>query len=101
MKTAEISQLVTELFELSKQYLEQETVAPLRRTARYAGLSLLAGFLFAGGWLLLVVAELRWVLELLPDTPLWSAAAYAITAVTALLLAAMIVWAAGRSQVSP
>lgn len=101
MKTAEISQLVTELFEMTKQYLEQETVAPLRRTARYAGLSLLAGFLFAVGWLLLVVAELRWVLELLPDTPLWSAAAYGITAVSALLLAALIVWAAGRSQVTP
>lgn len=101
MKTAEISQLVTELFEMAKQYLEQETVAPLRRTARYAGLSLLAGFLFATGWLLLVVAELRWVLELLPDTPLWSVAAYAITSVTALLLAALIVWAAGRSRVTP
>ena len=53
------------------------------------------------GWLLLVVAELRWVLELLPDTPLWSILAYAITAVTALLLAALIIWAAGRSRVTP
>ena len=101
MKTAEISKLVTELFEMSKEYLEQEAVAPLRRTARFAGLSLLAGALFAVGWLLLVVAELRWVLELLPDTPLWSALAYGITAITALGLAALIVWGAGRSRVTP
>ena len=101
MKTAEIPQLVTELFEMSKEYLEQETVAPLRRTARFAGLSLLAGVLFAVGWLLLVVAELRWVLELLPDTPLWSALAYVIAAITALVLAALIVRGARRSQVSP
>ena len=101
MKTAEISQLVTELFEMSKQYLEQETVAPLRRTGRYAALSLLAGLLFAVGWLLLVVAELRWVTDLLPDTPLWSVLAYGIAAITALVLAALIVWAAGRSRVAP
>ncbi len=101
MKTAEISQLVTELFEMSKQYLEQETVAPLRRTARYAGLSLLAGVLFAVGWLLLVVAELRWLMDLLPDTPLWSVLAYALTAITALGLAALIIWGAGRSRVLP
>ena len=101
MKTAEISQLVTELFEMSKQYLEQETLAPLRRTARYAALSLLAGVLFAVGWLLLVVAELRWLMDLLPDTPLWSVLAYVLAAITALGLAALIIWGAGRSRVLP
>ena len=101
MKTAEISQLVSELFEMSKEYLEQEAVAPLRRTVRYAGLSLLAGFLFAVGWLLLVVAGLRFVLDLLPDTPLWSVLAYGIAAIVSLGLAALIIWGAGRSRVSP
>lgn len=101
MKTAEIFQLATELFEMSKQYLEQEAVAPLRRTARYAGLSLLAGSLFAVGWLLLLVAELRWVQTLLPDTPLWSALAYAITSLSAVGIAVLIVRTAGRSQASP
>ena len=101
MKTAEISQLVTELFEMSKQYFEQETVAPLRRTARYACLFLLAGLLLAVGWILLVVAELRWLMDLLPDTPLWSVLAYALAAITALGLAALIVWGAGRSRVLP
>ena len=101
MKTAEISHLITELFEMTKKYLAQETVAPLRRTARYAGLSLLAGILFAVGWLLIVVAELRWILQLLPDTPLWSVLAYGIAAITALALGALIIWGAGRSQASP
>ena len=101
MKTAEIPQLVSELFEMSKKYLEQEAVAPLRRIARFAGLSLLAGLLFAVGWLLLVVAGLRLVLDLLPDTPLWSVLAYGIGAITALGLGALIIWCAGRSKVMP
>ena len=101
MKTDEITRLVTELFEMSKEYLEQEAVAPLRRTARYAGLSLLAGLLFAVGWLLLVVAGLRFAQDLLPATPLWSVVAYGITAITALGLAALIIRGAGRSRVSP
>lgn len=101
MKTAEIPQLVTELFEMSKGYLEQETIAPLRRTTRYAAFSLLGGLLFALGWLLLAVAGLRLALDLLPDKPLWSVAAYAIGAVAALGSAAIVMWAAGRSKVSP
>lgn len=100
MKTAEISQLISELFEMSKQYLVQETAAPARGAARRAGLSLLAGFLFAIGWLFLAVAGLRLAQDLLPDTPLWSVLAYAIAAVAAAGLAALIVWNAGRTRTS-
>ena len=101
LNAAEIPRLVSELFELSKGYLEQEAVAPLRRTAQYAGFSLLGGVLFALGWLLLVIAGLRLALDLLPDTPLWSVVAYLIGALLALGLAATIVWAADRSKVAP
>lgn len=101
VKTVEIPKLVSELFELSKLYLEQEAVAPLRRTARYAGYSLLGGLLLGMGWVLLAVAGFRLVLDLLPETMLWSALAYLIGAALALGMAVSIMWAAGRSKVSP
>ena len=100
MKTAEISQLVSELFEMSKEYLVQETAAPARGAARRAGLSLLAGFMFAIGWLFLAVAVLRLAQDLLPDKPLWSVLAYVIAAVAAGGLATLVVWNAARARAS-
>lgn len=101
MKTDEIPKLFSELFEMSKLYLQQETVDPLRRTGRYAGYSFLGGLCFAAGWVLLAIAILRLVLDLLPDTVLWSALAYLIGAVTALAMALSIMGAAARSKGSP
>ena len=101
MKTTEIPKLISELFEMSKSYLEQEAVAPLRRTARFAGISLLGGFLFALGWLFLAVAGLRLIQALLPDTPLWSVLAYVIGGLAALAGAVAVIWAANRSKASP
>lgn len=101
MQTVEIPQLVSELFEMSKRYLEQEAVAPMRRTARYVGYSLLGGLLFALGWILLAVAAFRLILDLLPNTTLWSAFGYLIGAAITLTLAVAIMWVAGRSKASP
>ena len=86
---------------MSKAYLDQEAVAPLRRTARYAGYSLLGGLLFAVGWILLAVAGLRLASDLLPDTPLWSVLAYLIAAIATLGIASLIIRTALRSKVSP
>lgn len=101
MSASEIPKLASELYEMSKSYLEQEAVAPLRRTARFAGVTLLGGLLLAVGWLLLAVAGLRLVQGLLPDTQLWSALAYLIAAVAALAAAFGVVMAASRSKASP
>ena len=101
MSASEIPKLASELFEMSKSYLEQEAVAPLRRTARFAGVSLLGGLLLALGWLFLAVAGLRLVQGLLPDTLLWSALAYLIAGAAALAAAFGVVMAASRSKASP
>ena len=100
MKPPEIPQLISELIEMSKAYLAQETVAPLRRVARFAGFSLLAGLLFAAGWLLLSIAGLRLVLDLLPDSALWSVLGYVIGAVLAGLLALIVIFLANRPRES-
>jgi hypothetical protein len=45
----EIPQLATELFEMSKGYLDQEVRAPLKRTGAYMKFSLIGGALFSLG----------------------------------------------------
>ena len=93
---AEIPQLTTELYEMSKAYLEQETVEPLKRPGKYAGFSLGAGILFAIGWLLLSIAGVRLTQDLLPDTELYSVLAYVITAVVGIAVAAGLMGLASR-----
>jgi uncharacterized membrane protein YuzA (DUF378 family) len=90
-RPAEIPQLASELFDLSKQYLDQEAVQPLRTVGRYLGLSLGGGALLAMGWLFLSIAALRLVTDLLPEGVLWSTLAYVITAVAAAGLAGILV----------
>ena len=82
-KPAELPQLVTELVDMSKAYLQQETVEPLKRLGRYAG----CGVLLAVGWLLLVIALLRWTTDLLPEGAIWEVLAYAIAAIVSLMIA--------------
>ena len=94
----EIPQLASELFEMSKSYLEQEAVEPLRHTGRYAGLSLGAGMLFAIGWLFLSIAGVRYLQDLLPDTELWSVLAYVITAVVSLGIGGLLIWRATKTE---
>ncbi len=95
-KPAEIPDLVTDLVDLSKEYLRQETVEPARRLGRAAGLGLLAAVLIATGLVLLLIAGLRWAIELLPDTEWWSTVAYGGAAVVGLIVAALFMWRASR-----
>ena len=98
-KPAEIPQLVTDLVDMSKTYLQQETIDPLKAVGRYAGFSLAGGVLLAIGWLLLAVALSRWVTALLPDGQLWEVLAYGIAAVASLVVAGVSMkLASGGSQ---
>ena len=100
-RVADIPKLVSELAELTKAYLVENTVQPLRRIGRFTGLSLLGGILMTVGWVLLSVAGLRLLLSVLPDTPLWSALAYALASLAALLAAAALIIGASRSKARP
>lgn len=95
---AEIPQLASELFEMSKKYLDQEAVQPLKRSGRYAGFSVAAGALFAVGWLLMSIAGLRYITERLPDTELYSVLAYTLAALAAVALAALLMWRATKTK---
>lgn len=96
--SAEIPQIATELYEMSKSYLEQEALQPLRRTGRYAGYSLAGGLLLAIGWLFLSIATVRYTRELLPDTELFSVLGYVIAALALLGVGALLMWRSTKAE---
>ena len=95
--TNEIPSLVSELFEMSKSYLDQEAVAPLKRTGRYAAFSLGGGVLYAIGLLLLSFAALRFAGSLLPESDLYSVLAFVVTALVLIGVGALIMWRASKT----
>lgn len=88
----EIPQLASELFEMSKDYLKQETIGRARRLGRNAGLGL-------GGAALLALASIFFTLGLfallravLPDSPWYSVLARLLTAVGAGATGGVVAW---------
>jgi hypothetical protein len=92
----EIPQLASELVDLSKEYLRQETIDPARRLARAVGLYVLAGALFSFGGIMLSIAALRIINEALPRRDLWTAFGFVITALLVLIAAGSVVYTAVR-----
>jgi hypothetical protein len=96
--STEIPNLASELFEMSKSYLDQEALDPLRRTGRYALFSLGGAILYAFGALLLSIAALRYTLDLFPSTPLFRVLAYVTIALVAVGLSALLVWRSSKTE---
>jgi hypothetical protein len=92
----ELPQLVTDLTDLSKRYLMQETVEPAKRLGRVAGFGLAAGLLFAIGAVLLGIAAMRLIVDLLPESDLWSALGYTLSTLLLVGVAGLIIWRATR-----
>jgi hypothetical protein len=76
----ELPQLVTEFVDMSKEYLQQETIEPAKRLGRFAGFTIGAAALFAIGGVLLAIAGMRGIIYLLPEGPNWSALGYILGA---------------------
>lgn len=92
MSVQEIPQMVTDLVDLSKQYVRQETVEPAKALGKAAGYGLLAALLFTIGGLLLSVAFIRVVLGLMGDGPIASAVGYLISMAGLLAVAGVLGW---------
>ena len=90
--------MVTDLVDMTKEYALQETVEPAKKLGKAAGMSLLAGFLWSVGALLIAVAGMRYLVRALPDTPLSSALGYTIAAVGLLSIAGFIMWLVTRDN---
>jgi hypothetical protein len=92
----ELPQLVSELTDLSKEYLMQETVEPAKRLGRVAGMGLGAGVLFAFGAIFLAIALALVLVGILPEGDLWKALAYLIATLLLAGVAGLIIWRATR-----
>ena len=86
----ELPQQVSDLIELIKRYLLQETVDPLRRLGRSVAMAFIVALLVTLGGVLLAMGWHRYLIDALPDGQWWGAGAAAGVAVV-FCLAAVIV----------
>lgn len=92
----ELPEQVSELIDLSKEYLRQETIEPVKRLGRVFGMGFAASVLFSIGALLLSVAGMRLMVRVLPEGQLWSALGVFISFVVLAGVAGLIMWRASR-----
>lgn len=86
----ELPQMVSELVDLSKAYLQEEAVQPFKRVGRTVGVGLAAALLLAIGTVLISIAAMRVIVDLFPDTSLWSALGYTAAFVALSLVALLL-----------
>ncbi|MDH3305939.1 MAG: phage holin family protein [Acidimicrobiia bacterium] len=94
----ELPQLVTELVDLSKQYLQEQAVDPARKLGKTAALGVAAAILWAVGGVLLSVAVLRWIVGALEDTTMWSALGYGLGFAAVALVVGLLGWRMSRGS---
>lgn len=84
--------MVTELIDMSKEYLRQETLQPAKDLGRFTGLSLGAAVLFSFAAMLLTLGMFTFLRRLLPDTQWGAVLARLLTTVGSAAGAGLIVW---------
>lgn len=88
----ELPQLTSELIDMSKEYLRQETVEPAKRLGRYAGLGIAAGFIAAVAALFLTLAAYAALKAILPEGEWWVVLARGLTVVLVGAAAGALGW---------
>jgi hypothetical protein len=88
----ELPQLVTELVDMSKAYLRQETIEPAKALGRFAGLGLAAGVVFAIAALFGGLAAYALYRLVLPEGEWWIVLARGLTTLTTAAVAGLIGW---------
>lgn len=97
----ELPQLVTDLADLSKRYLEQEAVEPLKRLGRFAGMGLGAGALWMFTALFFGLGVYVGMLQVLPEGDWWVVLARFVTVVVTAGVAGIIGWRISKAIEAP
>lgn len=97
----ELPELISQSIDLSKQYLQQETVEPAKRLGKAAGFGFGAAVLFGIAALLGGIAVNRWIIRLLPDGRAWSGLGYVISAVLLIGIGGLIIGLGRRGYEDP
>ncbi len=88
----EIPDKVTELIEMSKEYLRQETIEPAKRLGKQAAFGVGGAVLMAFGAFLLAWGFYFGMRLVLPDGDWWRVLAKGATVIAALMGAGIVVW---------
>ena len=95
----ELPELVGEFIEMSKKYLRQETLEPVKQLGRFIGYGFAGGLAFAVGTLLVGIAGMRWLVDALPNGPYWEGLGYVVAAVVLAIVGGLVVFAGSRGSV--
>jgi hypothetical protein len=90
-KLQDLPVLITEFFDLAKEYLLQETVGQAKKLGHFAGFSLGAAVLWSMAMVLIGVAVMRGVVDALPNSPYWEALGYLIAFAVFVAIAAILI----------
>ncbi len=88
----EIPQLTTELIDMSREYLLQETLEPAKQLGRHAGMGLGGAVALAIGFFLMVMALYNGLKMWLPTGEWWVVLARFLTALAAAGGAGLVAW---------
>jgi uncharacterized membrane protein YqjE len=94
---SELPQLVTELVDMSKEYIRQETIEPAKKLGRFAGAGIAAGLVFAFAAMFFMLGVYALFKAVLPDTEWWLVGARGFTVIVALAGAGVIGWRMSKS----
>ncbi len=86
----ELPELVREFVDMSKDYLRQETLDPAKQLGRFAGYAVGGAIAFTLAAIFLSVALVRYLRDLLPDGPNWTALGYILAAIVLGIVAGTI-----------
>jgi len=88
----EIPQLTSELIDMSREYLRQETIEPAKALGKNAGMGFGGAILFSLGGLFFVFGLYALLQLVLPDTEWYEVLARFLTFVGAAIAAAIVFW---------
>lgn len=88
----EIPQLATELVEMSREYLRQETLEPAKRLGKHAGMGVGGALVMALGSVCLAWGLYYGLTMVLPEGEWWVVLARGLTAIAAAGAAGIVVW---------
>lgn len=88
----EIPQIATELVEMSREYLRQETLEPVKKLGKHAGMRIGGAIIMAIGAVCLAWGLYYGLTMLLPDGEWWVVLARGLTAIAAGGTAGIFAW---------
>jgi len=94
----EIPQIATELVEMSREYLRQETLEPAKRLGKHAGMGVGGAIVMAIGAICLAWGLYYGLTMLLPEGEWWVVLARGLTAIAAAAAAGIFAWRISRDS---